>query len=108
VKVFVSKYNDGYPEVAAVESFTQENSGLYDQGGNVSEWTHDSYSIIRPKSGKVFQDPFDLTMGSSHVVKGANWRSGSITELRPSFREGLVNSRDDLGFRIGRYVYGGN
>jgi formylglycine-generating enzyme required for sulfatase activity len=108
VNIFVSKYNDGYPELAAVKSFTQEKSGLYDQGGNVSEWTHDSYSIIRPKSGKVFQDPFDLTMGSSHVVKGANWRSGSITELRPSFREGLVNSRDDLGFRIGRYVYGGN
>ena len=108
VKVYVSKYNDGYPGVAPVESFSQEKSGLYDQGGNVSEWTHDSYSIVLPKSGKVFQDPFDLTAGSSHVVKGANWRSGSATELRPSFREGLVDSRDDLGFRIGRYVYGGN
>ncbi len=108
VKVLVSKYNDGYPELAAVESFTQEKSGLYDQGGNVSEWTHDSYSIIKPKSGKVFQDPFDLTTGITHVIKGANWRSGSITELRPSFREGLIDSRDDLGFRIGRYVYGGN
>lgn len=108
VKVFVSKYNDGYPEVAAVKVFTQEKSGLYDQGGNVSEWTHDSYSIMRPKSGKVFQDPFDLTIDSSHVVKGANWRSGTVTELRPSFRDGLVESRDDLGFRIGRYVYEGD
>lgn len=108
VKVYVSKYNDGYSEVAPVESFTQEKSGLYDQGGNVSEWTHDSYSIALPESGKVFKNPLDLTTGSSHVVKGANWRSGSVTELRPSFREGLVDSRDDLGFRIGRYVYGGN
>ncbi len=108
VNVFVSKYNDGYPEIAPVKSFTQETSGLNDQAGNVSEWTHDSYSIVRPESGKVSQDPFDLTTGSSHVVKGANWRSGTITELRPSFREGLVDSRDDLGFRIGRYVYGGN
>jgi formylglycine-generating enzyme required for sulfatase activity len=108
VKVFVSKYNDGYPEVAPVGRFTQEKSGLYDQGGNVSEWTHDSYSIVLPELGKVFQDPLDLAMGSTHVVKGANWRSGSVTELRPSFREGLSGSRDDLGFRIGRYVYGGN
>jgi formylglycine-generating enzyme required for sulfatase activity len=108
VRFFVSKYNDGYPEVATVGSFAQEKSGLYDQGGNVSEWTHDSYSIVLPESGKVFQDPFDLAMGSTHVVKGANWRSGSVTELRPSFREGLSGSRDDLGFRIGRYVYGGN
>ena len=108
VKIFVSKYNDGYSKVAPVKSFTKETSGLYDQAGNVSEWTHDSYSIVLPESGKVVQDPFDLTTDSSHVVKGANWRSGSITELRPSFREGLINSRDDLGFRIGRYVYGGN
>ncbi|RKZ78426.1 MAG: hypothetical protein DRQ35_06010, partial [Gammaproteobacteria bacterium] len=108
VNVFVSKYNDGYSKAAPVKSFTKETSGLYDQAGNVSEWTHDSYSIVLPESGKVVQDPFDLTTDSSHVVKGANWRSGSITELRPSFREGLINSRDDLGFRIGRYVYGGN
>jgi len=108
VKVFVPKYNDGYPKVAPVKKFTQEKSGLYDQGGNVSEWTHDSYSIVLPESGKVFKDPFDLAVGNSHVIKGANWRSGTITELRPSFREGLVDSRDDLGFRIGRYVYGRN
>ena len=108
VRILVSKYNDAYPKVAPIKSFAQESSGLYDQGGNVSEWTHDSYSIALPESGKVFQDPFDLTIGHSHVVKGANWRSGSITELRPSFREGLNTSRDDLGFRIGRYVYGGN
>ena len=108
VKFFVSKYNDGYPELAPVGRFAQEKSGLYDQGGNVSEWTHDSYSIVIPESGKVFQDPFDMAMGSTRVVKGANWRSGSVTELRPSFREGLSGPRDDLGFRIGRYVYGGN
>jgi formylglycine-generating enzyme required for sulfatase activity len=108
VKLIVSKYNDGYPEMAPVGHFSQEKSGLYDQGGNVSEWTHDSYSIVLPESGKVLQDPLDSAMGSTHVVKGANWRSGSITELRSSFKEGLDGSRDDLGFRIGRYVYGGN
>jgi formylglycine-generating enzyme required for sulfatase activity len=108
VRLIVSKYNDGYPEVAPVGRFSQEKSGLYDQGGNVSEWTHDSYSIVLPESGKVLQDPLDSAMGDTHVVKGANWRSGSITELRASFKEGLSGSRDDLGFRIGRYVYGGD
>ena len=108
VKVFVSKYNDGYASIAPAGSFSQEPSGLYDQGGNISEWTHDSYSIVLPTSAKMLQDPFDLTTGSSHVVKGANWRSGSATELRPAFREGLVKPRDDLGFRIGRYVSGEN
>ena len=41
------------------------------------------------------------------MVKGANFRSGSVTVLRPSFREGLTTGRDDVGFRVGRYLYGG-
>jgi formylglycine-generating enzyme required for sulfatase activity len=108
VKVFVPKYNDGYPDIAPVGSLTQEKSGLYDQGGNVSEWTHDNYSIVLKNTDKVVQDPLDKATGKTHVVKGSNWRSGSVTELRPAYREGLNGSRDDLGIRIGRYVYGGN
>lgn len=108
VDLYVSKYNDGYPGIAPVKQFKKEPSGLYDQGGNVSEWTHDSYSLVRPTESKTFNNPLDRTISSVHVVKGANWRSGSVTELRASFREGVVESRDDLGFRIGRSVYGGN
>jgi formylglycine-generating enzyme required for sulfatase activity len=108
VKIFVPRYNDGYAGIAPVASFSVEASGLYDQGGNVSEWTHDSYSIILPETGKVYEDPIGTAMGDLHVIKGSNWRSGSITELRPAFREGIKNARDDLGFRIGRYIYGGN
>lgn len=107
VRVFVSLYNDGFAGVAPVKSFTREKAGLYDQGGNVSEWTHDNYSIVLHKSGKVFTNPFDLSKGDSRVIKGANWRSGSVTELRASYREGLVKARNDLGFRIGRYAYQG-
>jgi formylglycine-generating enzyme required for sulfatase activity len=108
VKVFVPKYNDASPEIAPVGLYAMEKSGLYDQGGNVSEWTHDIYSIVPPEKGKLYLDPVSKTIGDAHVVKGANWRSASITELRPSFREGLDGPRDDLGFRLGRYLYGGN
>ena len=108
VKNFVPKYNDGYAGVAPAGSFVQELSGLFDQGGNVSEWVHDSYSLTPSRSGQVYKDPFDTVHGDSHVIKGANWRSGTLTELRASYREGLSGTRDDVGFRIGRYVYGGN
>ncbi|HFD11926.1 MAG TPA: PEGA domain-containing protein [Crenotrichaceae bacterium] len=106
VKFFVSKYNDGYPGVAPVRRFTREASGLYDQGGNVSEWTHDSYSLIHSGNDAVLNNPFDQSISAVHVVKGANWRSGSVTELRASFRQGLAESRETIGFRIGRYIYG--
>lgn len=108
VEIFVPKYQDNYAEVAPVGSLQQEKSGLYDQAGNVSEWTHDSYSVIPPSAGEVLQDPLGVALGNAHVVKGASWRSGTLTALRASFREGVGERRGDLGFRIARYIYGGD
>jgi formylglycine-generating enzyme required for sulfatase activity len=107
VKFYVPNYNDGYSAVAPVGSFNRESSGLYDMAGNVSEWVHDVYSIVPPPAGTIVTNPLGQQHGDAHVVKGANWRSGTITTLRPAFREGLTAGRDDVGFRIGRYLYGG-
>jgi formylglycine-generating enzyme required for sulfatase activity len=104
---YVPNYNDGYVSVAPVGSFKKELSGLYDIAGNVSEWVHDVYSIMPPMADTTVENPLGAQRGQSHVVKGANFRSGSITILRPAFREGLTTGRDDVGFRIGRYLYGG-
>jgi formylglycine-generating enzyme required for sulfatase activity len=104
---YVPNYNDGYVGVAPVGSFKKEFSGLYDIAGNVSEWVHDVYSIMPPMADTTVENPLGEQRGQSHVVKGANFRSGSITILRPAFREGLTTGRDDVGFRIGRYLYGG-
>tara|TARA_Y100001960_G_scaffold217540_1_gene227431 strand:+ start:389 stop:2413 length:2025 start_codon:yes stop_codon:yes gene_type:complete len=104
---YVPNYNDGYVGAAPVGSFNKELSGLYDIAGNVSEWVHDVYSVIPPMGDAILENPLGEESGQSHVVKGANFRSGSITILRPSFREGLIAGRDDVGFRVGRYLYGG-
>ncbi len=107
VQVFVPGYNDGQAGVAAVGSFKAEPSGLYDLTGNVSEWVHDFYSLEPPVGNAVERDPLGPAFGDSHVVKGSNWRSASRSELRAAYRDGLMAGRDDVGFRIGRYVYGG-
>lgn len=106
VRFFVPNYNDGYAAVAPVGSFNRESSGLYDMAGNVSEWVHDVYSIVPPSANSTTRNPLGEQRGAAHVVKGANWRSGTMTTLRPAFREGLTAGRDDVGFRIGRYLYG--
>ncbi len=106
VDVYVPNYSDGYAGVAPVGSFPPEASGLYDLAGNVSEWVHDSYSLVPPKKGDVHIDPLGPPLGSVRVVKGANWRSGTRTSLRPAFRDGIEGPREDTGFRIGRYLYG--
>jgi formylglycine-generating enzyme required for sulfatase activity len=107
VKFYVPNYTDGFTGVAPVGSFTVEPSGLYDMAGNVSEWVHDVYSIVGPQPNSVEKNPLGGHRGQAHVVKGGNFRSGTITTLRPAFREGLTGGRDDVGLRVGRYLYGG-
>ena len=79
--------------------------GLFDLTGNASEWVHNFYTLIPPDNKKVYFDPLGPEFGEGHVVKGASWRSGTRTQLRASFRDGLNNKRNDVGFRIGRYLY---
>jgi formylglycine-generating enzyme required for sulfatase activity len=105
---YVPNYSDGYVDLAPVGSFNAEKSGLFDLTGNVSEWVHDSYSLMPPDKTAKEVDPLGPPDGDNHVFKGSNFRSGTRTELRAAFREGGANGRDDLGFRIGRYLYGGS
>ncbi|MDA0675859.1 MAG: formylglycine-generating enzyme family protein [Proteobacteria bacterium] len=103
---FVPNYNDGYARIAPVGSFAAEKSGLFDLTGNVSEWVHDWYSLEPPAKGSVAADPLGPSFGDAHVVKGSSWRSGTRTTLRAAYRDGLSAARDDVGFRIGRYLHG--
>lgn len=105
---FVSNYNDGFARAAPVGSFPAEPSGLFDLAGNVSEWVNDLYSLEPPVEGTVYEDPMGGVAGQVHTFKGASFMSGDRTTLRPSYREGFVGGRDDLGFRVGRYLYGAN
>ena len=104
---FVPNYTDGHAGLAPVGSFPPEASGLHDLTGNVSEWMHDTYSITtRSQDGAI--DPLGPPPGDRHVVKGSSWQSGNLSPLRAAYRDGLAEQRDDVGFRIARYVYGGD
>jgi formylglycine-generating enzyme required for sulfatase activity len=105
-RVFVPNYNDGFARLAPVGSFPAESSGLFDLTGNVSEWVHDWYSLDPPVPGTVARDPLGPDFGDAHVIKGSSWRSGSRTNLRAAWRDGFRGTRDDVGFRIGRYLGG--
>lgn len=108
VPVYVPRYDDGYAAAAPVMTMQRELSGLFDMGGNVSEWTHDAYTLVPPASNAVQPHELDTSLTASRVIKGANWRSGSLTELRASYRDGKTAGSETLGFRLGRFVYGGH
>lgn len=95
-------YEDGFVASAPVGKFTANQHDLFDMGGNVAEWVHDYYAPGQTAGSQV--DPFGPGESNYHVVRGSSWRHGSVVELRLSYRDYADRPRDDLGFRVARYV----
>lgn len=96
-------YDDGHFATAPVGSFDANQYGLYDLAGNVAEWVHDFYGAVGSISG-VEVDPMGPQEGQFHTIRGSSWAHGSVTELRLSFRDFGEEVRDDVGFRVARYL----
>jgi formylglycine-generating enzyme required for sulfatase activity len=99
----LNNYKDGHVVSAPVASFKANQHGLYDMGGNVSEWVHDVYSIP-PANGATVEDPLGGQNGDNYVIRGAAWTHSKLSELRLSYRDYGQAGRDDVGFRIARYA----
>lgn len=104
IGLIIHGYNDGYAVSAPVGSFPADGKGLYDMGGNVAEWVNDYYDIMVSAADRVETDPLGPKTGEHHVIRGSSWAQGSLTELRFSFRDYGSKARDDVGFRIARFV----
>ncbi len=102
--VTISGYDDGSRVAAPVGSFPANPLGIHDLGGNVQEWTTDRYSIYVVGPDHVSTDPVGPPAGESHVIRGAGWLTGKISELRVAARDSGSSGRPDLGFRIARYA----
>ena len=96
-------YDDGYFATAAVASFQANQYGIFDMAGNVSEWVHDYYGAVGRVGGPEI-DPKGPELGQFHTIRGSSWAHGAITEMRLSFRDFGEEPRDDVGFRIARYL----
>jgi formylglycine-generating enzyme required for sulfatase activity len=95
-------YRDDYPLVAPVGKFHPNALGLHDLTGNVSEWINDSYlSYVEPDAAT---DPLGPDDGKRHVIRGANWKSATVAELRLAWRDGADEMSSTIGFRIARYA----
>ena len=101
---YLNTYNDGYAATAPPQKFDANVLGLHDMGGNVTEWTHDNYSIYPYRTDKLYIDPLGPESGKHHVVRGAGWKHAGISELRLSYRDYSSSKRPDLGFRVCRYL----
>ena len=99
-----ANYNDKYIVTSPVASFPPNGRGLFDLSGNAAEWMHDFYEVKTGLSGKIDHDPMGGEKGDYRVIRGSSWAHGTMTELRLSFRDYGLEGRNDVGFRIARYV----
>ncbi len=97
-----SDYRDGFWGTSPVGKFLPNPFGLYDMGGNVSEWVadcwHDNYTRA-PNDGSAWINPGC----SARVVRGGSW--GSAPEQnRSAYRvAGSAEIRSGrVGFRVAR------
>ncbi|MEZ5490040.1 MAG: PEGA domain-containing protein [Gammaproteobacteria bacterium] len=100
----VIEYTDGYPVAAPVGRFDANYHGVFDLTGNVAEWVHDIYGSVGTLGGAPETDPLGPESGEYHTIRGSSWSNGSVTELRLSFRDFGNDPRDDVGFRVARYL----
>lgn len=96
------RYSDGYWGPAPVKSFLANPFGLFDIGGNVSEWVadcwHENYTRA-PGDGSAWINPGC----TDRVIRGGSWGSAPDQD-RSSFRQGApADARSGrVGFRVAR------
>jgi formylglycine-generating enzyme required for sulfatase activity len=83
----IEGYRDGYERTSPVGSFAANRFGLYDMGGNLSQWCVDWYDEQQ----------------TTRVLRGASWGNGDPRRLFSSVRRFQFTPtfrNDGLGFRV--------
>lgn len=99
-----SGYRDGYWGPAPIQSFAPNPFGLYDMGGNVTEWVrdcwHDNYTRA-PDDGSAWVNPGCAT----RVLRGGSWGSAP-DQVRSAWRQGApaTTRSGRVGFRVIRML----
>jgi formylglycine-generating enzyme required for sulfatase activity len=101
VAATIPDFDDSFPATAPVGHFAPNALGLYNLGGNVAEWVSDPYEL---SPAATATDPLGPATGEFHVIRGASYLHGSVTQLRLTFRDYGKDPRPDVGFRIARWV----
>jgi len=96
------RYKDGFWGPAPVSSFSANAFGLYDMGGNISEWVEDCWHstyVQAPADGSAWINPGC----NRRVIRGGSW-SSAPAQARSGSRisAGSTSRFSRVGFRVAR------
>ena len=100
----IPDYLDGQAVTGPVAGFEADARGFHDLGGNVAEWVNDFYGATAEDLPSGVTDPLGPPRGEYHVIRGSSWMHGQLVDLRWTFRDYGNQGRDDVGFRIARWL----
>jgi formylglycine-generating enzyme required for sulfatase activity len=95
-------YRDDYIVSAPVGKFKPNALGLHDMAGNLSEWVNDFYLSFVDSGAAT--DPLGPEQSGRHAVRGSNWKSTAVSELRLAWRDFADEPSQTIGFRVARYA----
>lgn len=102
ISSFLPSHSDGAATTADCGSFRANPLGLFDMGGNVSEWCNDGYKVYVGSNAET--DPLGPAYGPLHTFKGPSWRDASMSNLRFAYRGYEQKAQPYIGFRVARYA----
>ena len=95
-------YRDEYAVLAPIGRFHASALGLHDMSGNASQWVNDYYESFVDNAAAT--DPLGPASGKLHAVRGANWKTATVADLRLAWRDSAAAPAATLSFRLARYA----
>ena len=93
-------YDDGFSHTSPIGSFKPNSIGLYDTGGNVSEWCSDLYRM-NSYSISELNNPQGPTTGEGRCIRGGSYGNSTLYALvRARIRNSENTKVSYVGFRV--------